>query len=387
MPYSYPTLTDLRQQMLQGINAARVTDANGNILVGLLQRSVLRVLANAQAGLATEHYGYIDWISKQAVPFTATGEFLEGWANLKGVTRKPATPTTGTAAFVANATTTVVSGTGIVRSDGVTYTSTADASTVSGSITVPFVAAIPGSAGNFETGAVFNLATSVANVQSVSTTSTQTADGADQETDDELRTRMLIVYAAPPQGGDRQDYIEWALAVPGVTRAWIVPNGMGAGTVTVFVMLDDAEAEHGGFPQGSNGCASNEPRAATATGDQLTVANALFPLQPVTALVYVVAPTPQPTDFTIADLGSNNTAAMQALIASALADMFLRLGQAGGTINPTTGAPWAGIEPSDWYAALEAIPGLSEFKVTVPSGAISPSAGALLTVGTLTFSA
>ena len=142
-----------------------------------------------------------------------------------------------------------------------------------------------------------------------------------------------------------------------------------------------------GFPQGTNGVATDDGRASAATGDQLTVANAIFPLQPVTALVYAVAPTAQATNFTVADLGSNNTPTMQALITSALTDMFVRLGQAGGTVNPATGAAWAGIEPSDWYAALEAIPGLTEFKVTTPSAEITPSTGKLLTVGTITFTA
>ncbi len=76
--------------------------------------------------------------------------------------------------------------------------------------------------------------------------------------------------------------------MPGCTRAWIVPGGMGAGTVSVYPMFDDNAFS--GFPQGSNGCASEEARGPTATGDQLAVAEYIWPRQPIPALVYVIAP-------------------------------------------------------------------------------------------------
>lgn len=170
-----------------------------------------------------------------------------------------------------------------------------------------------------------------------------------------------------------------------MTRAWVAPLLAGGGTVSVFFMMDVAEAAHNGFPQGSNGVAANEPRDVAATGDQLTVANALFPKRPVTALVYACAPTASPVAFTVADLGGNNTAAMQTAITAALGDMFVRLGHVGGSVVPSTGAAWPAIEPDAWDAALEAIPGLTGFKVTAPSTSITPGVGALFTVGTVTF--
>lgn len=386
MPYGRPTLTELIDQAQQDINSAQITDAGGNVLAGLLPQGVLPVLSITQAGMAYEHYGFLDWISLQSIPWSATGEFLEGWAALKGVTREPATATTGSVTFSGSPDgTDLPSGTGIVRNDGFSYVTTADVAVAAGTVTASMRAVTPGAAGNFGTNAVFLLASPIVGIQPQSIASAQVTVGADQELDGALRTRMLLAYAAPPQGGDRTDYIEWALAVPGVTRAWVTPNGMGAGTVVLYVMLDLAESAFAGFPQGTNGVAAAETRAAPATGDQLTVANAILPLQPVTSLLYVVAPTAQPVAFTVADLGLNNTAPMQAQIAAALTDMFFRLGQVGGTVNPTTGAAWAGIEPSDWYAALEAIPGLSEFKVTVPAAAIVPSSGNLLTLGTVTY--
>src|SRR6478736_4591283 len=76
--------------------------------------------------------------------------------------------------------------------------------------------------------------------------------GADTETDDQLRARVLFRIQQPPMGGDANDYVAWALAVPGVTRAWCSPLEMGMGTVTVRFMMDELRASNGGFPLGED---------------------------------------------------------------------------------------------------------------------------------------
>src|SRR5690349_6988912 len=85
MPFARPTLTALRNQSLQDITTSGVPG-----LDGLLRNAVLRVLAWVMAGLAYSEYGYLDWIARQSVPFTAADEFLEAWAALIGVYRKDA---------------------------------------------------------------------------------------------------------------------------------------------------------------------------------------------------------------------------------------------------------------------------------------------------------
>jgi uncharacterized phage protein gp47/JayE len=385
MPYARPTLTELIEQATNDFVTGDITDPNGNTVDGLLPIGFIPALGMVVSGQSYEHYGYIDWISQQAVPWTATDEYLAGWAALKRVFRKAATTTMGTVTFsTAAPATDIPAGTAISRSDGVQFVTSADTPVSGASVTVPITAVVAGSSGNFASDTGFVLANPINGVAAQSTASAQLVAGTDTETDDAFRTRMLGVYAAPPQGGDRQDYIEWALAIPSVTRAW-VSNSAGAGTVSVYFMMDVAEAAYDGFPQGSNGVATNEPRDTTATGDQLTVANALFPLQPVTALVYALAPAATPVNFTVADLGAANTTPNQGLITTALEQMFAALGQVGGTVNPATGAAWPGIEPDAWYSAIAAVPGLTGFKVTTPSALITPSAGQLFTLGTITF--
>jgi len=67
--------------------------------------------------------------------------------------------------------------------------------------------------------------------------------------------RYIDLYRQPPQGGDLFDYIEWALEVPGVTRAWCNPLGMGTGTVVVYPCSMSSESAFSGVPQGTNGVA------------------------------------------------------------------------------------------------------------------------------------
>ena len=176
---------------------------------------------------------------------------------------------------------------------------------------------------------------------------------------------MLIAYQKPPQGGSIDDYGEWALAVPGVTRVWVIPSGMGPGSVVLFFMMDDVQAAHGGFPQGSNGCARLETRDTPATGDQLALANALYFQQPVTALVYAVAPTQNVIGLTIAGLSTASTAT-KADIAAAVANALLVAGRPGGVTNISA------IEAA--IAAVALTGGFVLTNVSASAGTVSPGA-------------
>jgi uncharacterized phage protein gp47/JayE len=389
MPYARPTLNALITQAVQDVVNAEITDpSTQNVLTGLLTNAVMRVLPTVMAGLVWQEYGFIDWVSKQAVPWSATDEFLEGWAALKGVSREDATAASGTFSIASGCTSGSVLPAGSTiscQANGLAYTTQADATVSSGSISAAVVCTTAASAGNIPAGTALTISGTYAGIPSAGVAAAAFTGGSDQETDDGLRTRMLTVYAAPPQGGDAADYVEWAEDVAGVTRAWVAPNQMGAGTVTVYTMFDEAESAFNGFPQGANGVAASETRDTPAAGDQLAVANSIFPKQPVTALVYSCAPDAEAVNFSVGSLGSNNTTAMQAAITAALTDMFLRLGYVGGTLDPVTGEAWATIDPSDWYAALSSVSGIGRFSVTAPVSPITVSSGYLPVLGAVTF--
>jgi len=354
---------------MQDITASDLPNADG-----FLRRSVVRVLAWVQAGLAYLHYGYLDWISLQSTPFTSTDEYLEAWAALAPtpVLREAPTYAGGSATWSGVATSALPAGTLCSRPDQTQYATVAEA-TVSGggTVTATVIAVVAGSNGNTDSGTPLTLATTVPGINPTGTAGAITG-GADLEQDAPMRTRMLESYAEPPHGGNQADYVTWALEVTGVTRAWCAPGG--AGTVTVYMMLDVAEAAYGGFPQGSNGVATLETRGTAATGDQLAVANFIYPLRPVTTIVYAVAPIAQTQNFVI-DVWSSLSTAQQTQVSAALAGLFLEKDTPLGTTS---------IEQSDVNAAITAIGGLPSFAVTSPSSwPITSPTGYLFTLGTV----
>jgi uncharacterized phage protein gp47/JayE len=366
MPFSRPPLTGLRDQAVQDITASGVPG-----LSGLLRHAVLRVLAYCMAGLAYLVYGYADWIARMGVPFTAADEFMYAWAALVGIYPSDATPARGQALFSGVPDRLLPAQTPLTRQDGTPYEVAAEGHVgLGGFVTVPIMALVSGAYTNCDPQTPISIARPISGINSGGITVGETIGGADQEPEALTRNRMLARYREPPQGGAYNDYQQWALEVPGVTRAWTVPLGYGAGTVIVYPMFDDNQ--HGGFPQGADGVAAGESRQgapAIATGDQLLVADHIWSPQPVTALVIVSAPTPHPVDVTLIAL-EPNTEDIRAGVVASLRDLFLISAEVAGTLYP-----------SQFYEAILATPGISHFTVSAPAGPVTAPGGALPVLG------
>ena len=374
MPFPRITLTALRSSAMQDVTASDLTNADG-----FLRRSVLRVMVWVQAGLAYLHYGYLDWISQQSTPFTATEEYLEAWAALAPtpVLRKARTFATGSVQWSGTIGAQLPSGTPCTRSDQVQYATVGDATVGGGgTVTAKIVAVLAGANGNTYSGTPLTLANSVPGIVPAGAATTAIAGGADLEQDQPMRTRMLQSYAAPPHGGDQSDYVTWALAVTGVTRAWVPPVPLVPGSVTIYFMMDVSQIAFGGFPQGTNGVATLETRDTPATGDQLAVVNSIFAKRPVTAIVYAVAPISTTQNFTILGL-SAISAAQKTQVSAALVALFLAMDSPLATTS---------IEQSDVAAAITAIGGLPSFAITAPSiWPITSALGRIFTLGSVTY--
>lgn len=371
MPFSRPTLSDLKSQVASDI-ASSVQGVDP-----LLRFSNLQITGKVQAQLTNLNYGYLDYIAKQSVPFSSTDEFLLAWAALKGVLPEGAVAFVGRAAMsgVGQAGEPIPANTPLVRGDQAAYkTLGASAVAPDGSASVEFVAVVPGAAGTCDVGTVLVLGTSIAGVMSNWTVTEVITPGADEESQDSLKSRMLQVYQNPPQGGANSDYEIWARQVPGVTRAWSKANYLGSGTVVVFVMFDITEAAHGGIPQGSNGVAAAEPRAVAATGDQLVVANYIYQLQPATALVYVVAPVANVVNLTITGLASLSADQQQA-VGLAISTVFAGVTELGSTVYIT-----------ELETAIASAAGTESFHIASPAGDVVSAANAVPVLGTITWS-
>lgn len=368
MPYPRPTLSQLKAQVASDIQSA---------LPGsdpLLRFSNLNIIGTALANLSNDHYGYLDWISLQSNPFTATDEYLYAWGALKCIYSQAATVSNnGAITFTGTNGTILPAGTQLVRSDGAIFVNGTAQTISNGSVIVTVTASVAGTSGNTAVGAVMSLGTSINGINSTGSVSTAFTNGTDVETKTAFRSRVLEAYQQPPQGGSFSDYIGWARKSPGVTRAWCVPRGMGIGTVVVYVMLDVIEEAFNGFPQGANGVAAAEPRGVTATGDQLSVANYIYALQPVQSLVYVVSPIPNLVNFTISGLASASLT-VKNTITTEFQSVFTQNTILGGTNNLI-----------DFEIALETVPGAGAGLITSPTTNIVSGAGQLPALGTITY--
>lgn len=91
-----------------------------------------------------------------------------------------------------------------------------------------------GAVGNVPAGAISLLLSPVAGVTAV-TNVAGTLGGADVETDDAYRDRLLLELSGTQGSGTVTDYQRWALAHPGVGFVTVEPVWNGAGTVRVVI--------------------------------------------------------------------------------------------------------------------------------------------------------
>jgi uncharacterized phage protein gp47/JayE len=306
MPWSTPTLSDVRGLVRDSVRA-KLPGSDATV-----PNSVLRVVSDVQGGLCHLTLQYVDWLALQLLPDTAETEWLDRHAqiwlvNADGtVGRKQPTPAQGTVTVTGIQGTLVPTASDLTSSNGVTYETTQQITIGVAATSVTVQAVDYGSQGNQLAGAILSFSPAVAGADQAATV-VELASGTDQETDDELRARVLDRIREPPMGGDADDYVQWALAVPGVTRAWSFPQEMGIGTMTVRFMMDDLRASNGGFP---------------LPADADTVKTYLDTVRPVTVKdLFVEPPIPFPVNVRITWLNPD-TAATHAAIEQSLLETF-----------------------------------------------------------------
>jgi uncharacterized phage protein gp47/JayE len=214
-----------------------------------------------------------------------------------------------------------------------------------------------GSIGNMAAGEVISFSPAINGVDANASV-IAIVGGADDETDDELRMRVLKRIQQPPMGGDASDYEAWALSVPGVTRAWCNALEQGMGTVAIRFMMDDLRADIQGFPLAE---------------DVAAVEAYLDTTRPVAVKdVYVLAPIPFPINLAINNLVVDSSSTRQA-IEDSLRGMLFEKAIPGGTVY----ASW--IE-----AAISDALGVDHFELTYSTQSM-PSPGHLAIVGSIIY--
>lgn len=235
------TFDEIVRDMLQKV-ATRTRLSNFN------PGSIIRTLVEIVAFAIAELYALVAAVVKQGFLATATGFWLELKVREYGLTRKPAVTTRGVVVFGRRATTgNVTIPAGVIVStltdqNGRQYRFVTTEAVVlqagQAEIGVPVIAEQPGAGYNVGAGAIQKLTVYVSGVDYVRNDGGWiTAEGADMETDEELRRRGFLAWAELARGGTRDAYVAWALSVPGVKNVFVddtLPRGQG--TVDVYII-------------------------------------------------------------------------------------------------------------------------------------------------------
>jgi uncharacterized phage protein gp47/JayE len=274
MPWTTPTLKETRRLTRDYVLSQLGAKA-------MIPNSVLRIMSDSMSGLAHLTMLYLDWLAKQLLPDTAEREWLDRhgviWlVNADGSKgRKAATYATGTIQFEGNAGAIVPIGTLLTGANGVQYQTIIEAAIGADGLGVAdAVSLTAGTISNLPDRTALGIVTAITGV-TIATLYGDMSGGVNEETDDQLRERILQRIQNPPMGGSQADYERWALEVAGVTRAWAASE-QGPGTITTRFLMDDLYPDNHGLPQ---------------PADIQTVANHIDDKRPVTVMdCYVVAP-------------------------------------------------------------------------------------------------
>ena len=343
MPFDTPSLPTL------------ITRASADIETsGTLRRSDADVIARVHAGGLYGVYRYLDWIFRQMFPDTADEDNLTRHGEGRGAPRKPATLASGMVHVTGAPGATVPAGAQLVAA-GVLYQATVGASLDDGTATMAVAAVTAGAAGNQPAGAVLDFVSPVLGVQAAATVGLAgLIGGVDIEPFDVYRQRVIEHFRWVPHGGNADDYVTWAKAQPGVTRAWCMRNWVGPGTVAVFVVNDAAS-----------------PITPTVL-ELAAIREAIEVRRPVTADVYVLAPELVPVQYQISV--TPDTPAVRAAVEAALQALHLRESEMGAALMRTHVAE-----------AISGAAGEFDHELVQPAANVVPSAGQLLTYGGVTW--
>jgi len=346
MPYDIPTLPALITRTEADFER-NAPDA--------LRRSDAKVAARALSGAAFQLFGYQNWVAKQAHPATCDEEQLLLWADWRLEDgRKPAVAATGLATVTGSTGFPVDAGTLYQAGDGRRYVVKVATTLVDGAAQLQLAAEMVGPGGNIEAGQL----TAVTPVLGVNSTATIGADGivggTEQEAPEALRARVRAAFKSPSKVGNAEDFVGWALEVPGVTRAWALPRWMGAGTFGLTFVCD--------------GDADIFPNAAKVAEVQAYLERK----RPVTSEVYVFAA--QRLDVDLHLKVTPDTTAVRQAVEKAVAGLINDEGGAGSVI------PLSHIR-----AAISNAPGETDHRLDLPAADVPVAANQVAVLGGITW--
>ena len=186
-----------------------------------LPKSWNKAVAGAVAGFVLLNYQAILWTYKQIAPDRADEEALVWLGKLVGVTRRDAIAAVITADVAGTNGYTVPTGTRFQVNRQVYQVTATDGAIAGGIASCTLTALVAGDDGNVADDVELAIVAADANLTGVATVTDTTTSGADQETLEQFRKRVVIRYKKRFTGGSPADFELWGLETPHFT--WIGP--------------------------------------------------------------------------------------------------------------------------------------------------------------------
>lgn len=219
---------------------------------------------------------------------------------------------------------------------------------------------------NLSAGSSLNLQSPIVNINSsIMVGAVPVGGGSDQETNAELRVRLLNRIQNPVAHFNVADIEEIARTVAGVTRVFVEEVTPAVGQVTVYFMRD------------------NDSDPIPDVNEVAAVKNVILTIKPANTSsddVIVNAPTPVTTNFVFSSLDPNTTT-MQSAIRANLQQFFAEETEVGVTVQQD--AYRSAIQNT---IDTETGDRVVDFTLSSPLGNINASAGQIVTLGTVNFS-
>jgi len=315
-------------------NIVAQLQASLNQTIPLLPKAFIRVLAKALAGVFTLLYKYGGYMFLNI--FVATADNQETEVN--GVTLNPLVewgrligigdPTAATQAEhtvdipVLTQGGTLPSGSQLVYSGtGVVYITIGDVALSAATVSATIRAAADnqggdgaGAIGNLDPGAVVSFVNPLSAVGPEATVTAQTVTGADGESTDAYRQRIVDRFQKVPQGGAFADYEIWGESVAGIV--WVGVYTGDPGEVNLYCEATPASS---GDPDGIPTLAQQQAVLDAVELDD----DGLASRRPVTALVNVWPITRLGFDVEVVGLVVDNPAQVQSDITDAVTELML----------------------------------------------------------------
>ena len=225
----------------ESLKAEILADINTNDGVDVQEGAFANTIVSGVAYKMFAAYQLMRQLLYAAFPDATAGEFIDKAAASVGLKRKEAATATVELTFTGEDGAFIPAQTVVYASaSGLSFRTTAETTIAGGRAVAPAKAADGGAEYNVSAGEIDKMYVNVAEV--VGVTNLQAAvGGTDAESDEALWQRYHTKMTLQPTSDNPDQYIIWALEVPGIAWAQCIPVWNGAGTVKVIVAGEGRE--------------------------------------------------------------------------------------------------------------------------------------------------